>query len=193
MTSFYQDSVSDCSNPRHCILLLCIHSRPSIFPNPSHINCTDSSSHMSVPCLCTIISNFNTRSFIHLGVAHLCPRIPITHPDFFSLPFCGRTTCRYPHCSFSPFNIPASMPGWPEVFFQSSLDATTPSSFTTLIRTLCPLYIPRIRDVAPPTAPQLPAVALCKSYSSRFPLPLICLLPPESAISYLLIASLSSP
>ena len=47
--------------------------------------------------------------------------------------------------------------------FLSPLGATTPSSSAPLLHTLSPLHIPEIRDVAPPTAPGFPAVALCKS------------------------------
>ena len=58
-------------------------------------------------------------------------------------------------------------------FFLSTLGVTIPYSSTPLLHTMSPLHIPQIRDVAPRTAPQLPAVALCKSYLTGFLLPLV--------------------
>ena len=85
MRWFFQASVSDCSNSRLCCLLLCIPPIPSIFTNPLHSHHTGSSAHLGVPCLHLIIFDFHTRSFAQLGVTHIYPRIPITHPDFLSL------------------------------------------------------------------------------------------------------------
>ena len=86
MRWFFQASISDCSNPRLCCLLLCIIPSPSRFPNPRHSHHTGSYTHLGVPCLRTSISDCHTRSFSHLGVTRLRPRIPITHPDFLFLP-----------------------------------------------------------------------------------------------------------
>ena len=48
-------------------------------------------------------------------------------------------------------------------YFPSTLGATTHSSSVPLLHTLSPLHLSQIRDVAPPTAPRLHAVSLCKS------------------------------
>ena len=85
MKWFFQSSVSECSNPRLCHLLLCILPTPSRFFNPHHIHYTGSSDHLGVPCLRLSISDCHTRSFAKLGVSHIRPSIPINHPDFLSL------------------------------------------------------------------------------------------------------------
>ena len=61
-----------------------------------------------------------------------------------------------------------------------------------LLCALSPLHTPQMRDVAPPTVPQLSIVALCKSYLTGFPLPRVCILPPVSHMSHLLIDLLYS-
>ena len=187
---FFQASVSDCSNPRICRSLLCILPSPSRFPNPHHIHQTSSSAYLGVPCLCPIIYDFHTLSFAHLGVATLCLSIPFTHKDFLSLPVVFLLQAHILTSSPPPFSFLRVFQGG-QKFFSSPLGATTPSSSAPLLCTLYPLHTPQIRDVTPPAAPGLPAVALYKSYLTGFMMPLICILPQASPWSHLLIALLS--
>ena len=189
---FFRALVSDCSNPILCCSLLCILHSPYRFPNPHYIHQTGSSAHLGVPCLCPIISDFHTWSFSHLGFARLCLSISFTHTEFLSLLVAfllqSHLLTSYP----PPFSFLRVFQGGPNCF-SSPLGATTPSSSAPLFCTLSPLHTPQIRDVTPPTAPGLPAVALYKSYLTGFLLPLICILPQASRLSHLLITLLSSP
>ena len=156
MRWLFQASVSECSKPRLCRLLLCILPSPYRFLNTCHSHHTGSSSHLGIPCLPPSISECHKRSSAHLGVACLRPRLPLTFG-------CGPTRCPSTHRSSSSFQITVSLLGWTEVVFPSPLGATTPSSSAPSLHTLSTLHIPQIRDVSLPTAPRLPAVSLCKS------------------------------
>ena len=121
MRWFFQASVSDCSDPKLCRLLLCILPSPSIFLNPCHIHHTFSSAHLGVPCLRPSISDCHTRSFAHLGVARLRPSIPITYPEFLSL-----TVAVLLHAHIStyppfPFSFRRVFQGVPKLFFRRLL------------------------------------------------------------------------
>ena len=120
MMWFLQASVSDCSNPRLCQLLLCILRIPYSFPNPRHSHLTGSSIHLGVPCLRPSISDCHTRSFHHLGVARLRPCIPITHPDFLSLPFVVLLHAHLPTAPPPPFSFPQVFQGGPKFFSVAS-------------------------------------------------------------------------
>ena len=133
------------------------------------------------------------RSFADLYVAHLRPSILISHPYFLYLPVAVLLHVHLPTSPFPPFRFLRVFQGGPDFFFSSPLGSTTPSSSAPLLHNLSSLHIPQIRDVAPPTALWLPAVALCKSYPNGLPLPFVCLLPPESPMTHLQISSLSSP
>ena len=191
MRWFSQDSFSDCSNPRLCRLLLCIIPSPYIFPNPRHSHHTGSSAHLGVPCLCPSIFDCHTRSFAHLGVARLHPSILITHPDSLSLPVAFLLHGHLPTDPPPPFSFPGVFQVGLQ-FFSSPLGATTLSFSDPLLHIVSPLHISPIRYVAPLTALQLPAIALCKFYPTEFALPLVCLLSPESPMSHLINSSLSS-
>ena len=162
MRCFFQASVSNFSNPRLWRLLLCILPSPSSLPNPHHIHHTASSTHLGVPCLRPIISNYHTGSFSHLGVAHLRPIIPINHPDSISIPVAVLLHTHLPTSPLPTFSLLKVFQGGPN-FFLLPLGATTLSSSDPLLHTLSPLHIPQIRDLVPPTAPRLHPVALCKS------------------------------
>ena len=112
------------------------------------------------------------------------------HPLFPPPSISGPTACPSPHRSSLASRKFSRVA---QSFFPSPLGATTPSSFAPLLFTLSPLYTHKIRDVAPPTAPRLPAVSLCISYQTGFPLPLVRLPPLAYPMSHLLIALLSSP
>ena len=137
----FQDSVSECSNPRLCCLMLCIF--PSPFPNPRHIYHTGSSAHMGVPYLCPSIYDFHTRSFSHLGVSRLRLSIPTTHPGFLSLPV---TVLLHAHLATAPppppFIFPQVIQGGPKLFFR------------------CLLLPPRISPLSPSFIPCLPCTHL---------------------------------
>ena len=105
MRWFFQASISDCSNPRLCCLLLCIIPSPSRFPNPRHSHHTGSYTHLGVPCLRTSISDCHTRSFAHLGVACLRPSILITHPDLLYLPVAVLLHAHLPTFPPPPFSF----------------------------------------------------------------------------------------
>ena len=128
MRWFFQASVSYCSNPRLCHLLLCILSIPSSCPNPRHSHHTGSSAHLGIPCLHPSISDCHTRSFSHLGVTRLRPSIPITHPDFLSLPVAFLLHAYLPTAPTPPFSFPRVFQGGPKFFLTSPLGATTPFS-----------------------------------------------------------------
>ena len=189
MRWFFQSLFSDCSNPIICCLFLCILPSPSRFPNPRHRHYTDSSAHLGVPCLRPSIFDCLTRSFAHLGVARLRTSIPIIYPDFLSLSVAVILHANLPTCPPPPFSFPRVFQGGPN-FFSSPLGATTTSSSAPILHILSPLHITQIRDVYPPTAPQLPAVSLCKSYLTGFPMPLVCLLLLASPMSHLQFFSL---
>ena len=106
MRWFFQASVSDCSNPRLCRLLLCMLPSPSRFPNPRHSHHTGSSNHLGVPCIRPRISDCHSRSFAHLGVPCLCPSIPITHPDLLSLTVAVLLHVHLPTAPPPPFSFP---------------------------------------------------------------------------------------
>ena len=112
----FQASVSDCSIPRLCWLLLCILPIPSRLTNTLHIHHTGSSAHLGVPCLRPRISDFHTRSLAHLGVACLCPSIPITHPYFLSLLFAVLLHAHLPTAHTPPFIFPWVFQGGPKFF-----------------------------------------------------------------------------
>ena len=114
---FYQSSVSDYSNPRLCRLLLCILPIPSRFTNSIHSHHTGSSTHLGVPCHCLGISDCHTRSFAHLSVARLHTNIPITHPDFLSLPVVVLLHAHLSTAPPPPFSFPQVFQGGPKLFF----------------------------------------------------------------------------
>ena len=121
MRCFIQASVSDCSNPRLCRLLLCILPSPSRFPNPLHSHHTGSSAHLGVPCLRPIISNCHMRSFSNLSVACIRPIILITHPDLLSLPVAVLLHAHLPTAPPPPFSFPRVFHGGPKLFFRCLL------------------------------------------------------------------------
>ena len=135
----FQDSISDCSNHRICHLLLCIFPILSRFPNPRHCHHIGSSADLGVPCLRLSISDCHMRSFSHLGVTYLSPSIPITHPDFLSLPV---AVLLYDHLPTTPpppsFRFPRVFQGGPKLFFCRLLAPTCP-----LLRILSPLHTPQ--------------------------------------------------
>ena len=120
MRWFFQASVSDCSNPRLCRLLLCILPSPSRFPNPRHIHHTGSSTHLCVPCLRSSISDCHTRAFIHMGVSRILTSIPISHPDFLSLPVAVLLHANLPTAPPPPFSFPQICQGGPKFFSVAS-------------------------------------------------------------------------
>ena len=75
----FQDSVSDCLNPRLCCLLLCIFRCPYYYSNPRRSYHTSSSAQLRVPCLRRSISVCHTSLFPHLGVSCFCPSMLTTH------------------------------------------------------------------------------------------------------------------
>ena len=162
MRWFFRASVSDCSNPRLCRLLLFIPPIPSRFLNPRHSHHTYSSSHLGVPCLRTRISNCHTSSSDPLVVACLRLSIPITHTYFLSLPVAFLLHAHISTAPLPPFRFTLVFQRSPEVVFPSPLGAATPSSSAPLLHTLSPLQVPLLSDEAPPTAPWLPAITLCK-------------------------------
>ena len=122
MRSFFQASVSDCSNPRLCLLLLFILSSTSGFPNPSHSHHIGSSADLGVPCLRLSISDCHMRSFSHLGVTRLSPSIPITHPDFLSLLVAALLHAHLPTAPPPPtFGFPLVFQGGLKLFFRRLL------------------------------------------------------------------------
>ena len=141
----FQDSVSECSNPRLCCLMLCIFPSPSIFSNPHCIYHTGSSAHLVVPYLCPRIYDFHTRSFSHLGVSRLCLSIPTTHPGFLSLLV---EVLLHAHLLIAPppppppFIFPQVIQGGPKLFFR------------------CLLLPPRISPLPPSFIPCLPCTHL---------------------------------
>ena len=90
MRWFFQASVSDCSIPRLCRLLLCTLPRLTQYSNHHCSYHTSSSAHLGVPCLRPSISLCHTRSFAHLGVYCLRPRIMNTQP---ALPLPSSSYC----------------------------------------------------------------------------------------------------
>ena len=120
MRCFLQASVSDCSKPRLCRLLLCIIPIPYSFPNPRHSHHTGSSVHLGVPCLCPIISDCHTKRFTNLGVSRLCPSITITHPYFLSITIAVRLYSHLPIASPPPFSFPQVFQSVPKLFFVAS-------------------------------------------------------------------------
>ena len=163
MRWFFWSSVSDCSNPRLCCLLLFILPSPSIIPNPRHSHHTGSSSHMGVPCLSPSISDCHARSFAHLGVARLHPSIPITHPEFPSPPIAVLIHAHLPNAPPPPFSFLRVCQGVPKLFFRRLLAPPRLPPPPPFRRTMSPFHTPQIRDVVTSTAPRLPAVSLCKS------------------------------
>ena len=97
MRWFFQASVSDCSNPRLCRLLLCIFPCPSCYSNPPNSYRKGLSAHLGVPHLRPSISVCHTRSFAHLGVSRLRPSMPTTHPVLPLPSGSGPTACPSPH------------------------------------------------------------------------------------------------
>ena len=118
---FSKASVSDCSNPSLCHFLLCIFPSTSRFSNPRHSHSTGSSAQLGVPCIRPIIYDYHMRSFADLDVAHLSPGIPISHPDFFSLPVAVLLHVHLPTSSHPPFSFPRVFQGGPELFFRRLL------------------------------------------------------------------------
>ena len=133
----FQASVSDCSNPRLCHLLLCILPIPSRFPNPRHSHHTGSSAHLGIPCLHPRIYYCHTRSFDHLGLACLRPSIPITHPDFLSLPVAVLLHAHIPTTTPTPFSSLQVFQGGPKLFSRRLLVPpqlpSPPPSFITCL------------------------------------------------------------
>ena len=118
MIWFFPSSVSGCLNSILCRLFLCILPSPSSFPNILHIHHTGSSAHLGVPCRRPSISNCHTRSFAHMGVARLRIIIPITHPDFLSLPVEVLLYDHLPTASPPTFSFPLVFQGGPKFFFR---------------------------------------------------------------------------
>ena len=116
MRWFFQASVSDCSNPRLCRLLLCILPSHSRFTHARHIQHTGSSAHLSVPCLRPSISNCHTRSFSHLVITRIRPSIPITHPEFLSLLVAVLLHAHLPTTPPPQFSFPRVFQGGPKFF-----------------------------------------------------------------------------
>ena len=133
----FQASVSDCSNPRICRLLLCILPSPSSFTNLRHSHHTGSSAHLGVPCLRTSISDCHTRLFAHMGAACIRPSIPINHPDFLSLPVAVLIHAHLPTAPPSPFSLLQVFQGDPKLFSCRLLEPPhlppLPPSFITCI------------------------------------------------------------
>ena len=75
----FQASVSDCSVPRLCCLLLFILPYPSCYSNARHIYHMSSSPYLGFPGLRPTISVCHTRSFSYLGVSRHCPIMPTTY------------------------------------------------------------------------------------------------------------------
>ena len=121
MRWFFHASVSDCSNPRLCRLLLCILPSPSRFSNPHHIHHTGSSSHLGVTCLRPRISDCHTRSFAQLDVAPIRTKIPITHPDFLYLPVAVLLHSHLPTAPPPPFSFLRVFQGGLKLFFSHLL------------------------------------------------------------------------
>ena len=105
MRWFLQALGSDFSSPRLCCLLLYILPSPSSFTNLRHSHHTGSSTPLGIPCLLPSISIFHMSSFTHLGVARLHLRIPITHPDFLSLPVAVLLHSHLPNAPPSTFRF----------------------------------------------------------------------------------------
>ena len=121
MRWFFQASVSSCSDPRLCRLLLFILPSPSRFTNPRHSHHIGSSAYLGVPYIRPNISDCHMRSFTHLGVARLCPSIPITNPDFLSLPVAVLLHAHLPTAPPTPFSFPRVLQGGPKLFFRRLL------------------------------------------------------------------------
>ena len=117
MRLFSQSSVSDCSNPRLCCLLLFILPIPSRCTNPRRSHYTGLSTHLGVPCLRLSISNCYTTSFAHLGVTFLHLSIPITHPYFLSIPVVFLLHAHLSTAPPPPFSFPQVFQGGPKLFF----------------------------------------------------------------------------
>ena len=137
MRLFFQASVSDCSNPRLCLLLLCIIPIPSSFPNSCHSLHTGSSAHLRFPCRRLIISYCRTGSFVHLGATHICPRIIITHPDFLSLPVVVLLYAHFPTAPTPSFSFPQVFQGGLKLFFCRLLAPPHLPTQSIVIKVLC--------------------------------------------------------
>ena len=172
MRWLFQASVSNCSNPILCRLFLCIFPCHSCYYNPHHSYHTSSSAHLGVSCLRPSISVYHTRSFTHLSVSCLCPSMLTTHP-FLPLPSGSGFYCMPIHPPILLLPLASCESARVDRSFFPPLGATTPPSWSPILRTLYPLYTPQIRDLAPPNAPRLPAIALCRSYTTGFLLPLV--------------------
>ena len=85
----FQASVSYCSIPRLCRLLLCTLPCPSWYSNPRHSYHTSSSTHLVVPRLRPSVSFFHRRPFSHLVVSRLRSIMPTTHPVLPLSSCCG--------------------------------------------------------------------------------------------------------
>ena len=70
-----------------------------------------------------------------------------------------------------------------EVVYLLPIDSTKPPSWYLPLRTLFSLHTPQIVDVAPPTVPRMPDVSLCRSLTTAFLLPTVCLPYQESPTS----------
>ena len=116
MRWFLQSSVSDCSNPILCCLLLCILPITYSFTNTLHIHNIGSSNHLCFPCIRPSISDCHMRTFAHLGVARLCPSIQITHPYFLSLPVAVLLHAHLPTAPPPPFSFLRVCQGEPKFF-----------------------------------------------------------------------------
>ena len=114
----FQDSVSNCSIPRICHLLLCNFPCPSWYSNLRHRYHTSSSAHLGVPCLRPSIYIYHRRSFSHLGVFRLCTSIPTTQPVLplssgsvsYCVPISSPTllplaSCEFSRVSWSVFSV----------------------------------------------------------------------------------------
>ena len=172
--------------------MLCILPFPSCYSNLHHRYHTISSAHLGISRLRPRISVFHTRSFAHLGIYCIFPSMPTTHL-VFPLPSGVGSYC-----------VPISPPILLLALAYHKSARVAKSYFSiaswrhhaSLLRP--PSVVPRlpcthqIRELAPPTDPQLPVVSLCRSSPTGFPLPLLRLAPPASPISCLLIALFAS-
>ena len=158
----FQASVSYCLTHRLCRLLLCIFPSPDIFPNPdistTQVTPPTWASPISVPVSPTATrGNFPTGASLVYVPAYQ-PTTPSSSPfwlRYYYTPIYPLilllllSSREYSRVVRSCFSVAS----WRHQAFILRPPPLYPVS----------LYKPEIRDVAPPTAPQLPDVALCIS------------------------------
>ena len=150
------DSVDYCYVPKPCIPCYYI---------TRLINCTRSSDHLGVSCLCPIISSYSTRSPDHIGVIHLFPRFLTPRSDSLLFPWFLL------HDSLSLLPPLYSC----DIFAKVSLSWMYAASWrhhASLLRSppcrpslLC---TPQKLAAAPPTMPPLPVISLCRLSPTEF-------------------------